>query len=269
MSKSHLRAAIAHLPIPDWRYQDETGSTNDDALQWAAQGAPHLALVAANRQTAGRGRLGRSWQTLPGAALAFSLVLRPAVHVSDWLPLYSPLGALAVSLALESDWQLKPQIKWPNDVLLGGRKVCGVLAEAAWQGDRLGAVVLGIGINVAPSAVPPEALLLFPATCVEAHSGSPVDRWQLLARVLDQLLARLGDVGSPAFLQAWQERLAYLGQSICLEEANGAMVNGRLAGVSVQGHLRVLLADGSEAQYSAGDVRLRPADEISHPSGGG
>ncbi|MEN4010527.1 MAG: biotin--[acetyl-CoA-carboxylase] ligase [Chloroflexota bacterium] len=269
MSESRIRAALNHLPIPALRYLDKTGSTNDDALQWAARGAPHLALVAADRQTAGRGRLGRSWQTLPGAALAFSLVLRPAAPARDWLALYSPLGALAVSLALENGWHLAPQIKWPNDVLLGGRKVCGVLAEAAWQGDRLQAVVLGIGINVAPSAVPPESLLIFPATCVEAYSGSPLDRWQLLARVLEQLLARLGDVGSPAFLRDWQDRLAYLGQPIRLEDSTGKVVTGKLAGVTSQGQLRVQLADASEACFSAGDVRLRPTDEMPHPSGGG
>lgn len=269
MNESLIRASIAHLPIPALHYMDETGSTNDDALQWAAHGAPHLALVAADRQSAGRGRLGRTWQTLPGAALAFSLVLRPAQPARDYLPLYSPLGALAVSLALESGWHLAPQIKWPNDVLLDGRKVCGVLAEAAWQGEHLEAVVLGIGINVAPSAVPPESLLIFPATCVEAHSGSPIDRWQLLARVLEQLLAWVNQVGSPLFLQAWQQRLAYIGQPIRLENTNGETVSGRLKGISEQGHLRVLLADGSEAQFSAGDVRLRPENEFSHPSGGG
>ncbi|MEW6179480.1 MAG: biotin--[acetyl-CoA-carboxylase] ligase [Chloroflexota bacterium] len=258
MSEKELARAIHGLPLPEVRFYHETGSTNQDALNWAAQGAPDLALIVADHQTAGRGRLGRQWFTPAGAALAFSLVLRPARLSFEQIPLYSPLGALSVALALESAFNLQPRIKWPNDVLLNNRKVCGVLAEALWQGDALQAVVLGIGINVAPSSVPPDDQVLFPATCVEEAAGKTINRWQLLAEVLKKLLDWRNQLTASAFLQAWQERLAFQGQPVRLENPGGETFEGILLGITPQGHLRLQFHDGSERAFMIGDLKLRP-----------
>ncbi|PJH75650.1 MAG: hypothetical protein CO064_05540, partial [Anaerolineae bacterium CG_4_9_14_0_8_um_filter_58_9] len=113
MNERELRRTLSDLPLGGVRYYEQTGSTNDVALAWASAGAPDLALVIADEQTAGRGRLGRKWVTPPGAALAFSLVLRPRPVERDVIPLYSALGALAVVSALEEKYGSKPEIKWP------------------------------------------------------------------------------------------------------------------------------------------------------------
>lgn len=258
MSERELFEALRGLPIPEVRFYAETGSTNQDGLDWAAQGAPDLALVVADHQTAGRGRLGRRWFTPAGSALAFSLVLRPVALSADQIPFYSPLGALSVAQALENAYRLQPQIKWPNDVLLNHRKVCGVLAESLWQGDDLQAIVLGIGINVAPSSVPPADQVLFPATCVEEAAGQPINRWGLLAESLKVLLEWRSQLTGYAFLRAWQERLAFMGQMVRLENPGGDSFEGLLLGIDDYGHLRLQLKDGSHQTFSIGDLKLRP-----------
>ena len=148
MNARALRRILSDLPLGGVRYYPQISSTNDAALAWAAEGAADLALVIADEQTAGRGRVGRSWITPAGAALACSLVLRPAVEEGESIALYSALGALAVVSALEEKYGLNPEIKWPNDVLVRGRKLCGILAETVWLGSQAESVVLGIGLNV-------------------------------------------------------------------------------------------------------------------------
>jgi BirA family biotin operon repressor/biotin-[acetyl-CoA-carboxylase] ligase len=276
-SEEHLRSQIAGLPLGALRYFPSTGSTNTEALRWAEAGAPHLALVVANEQTAGRGRLGRRWFTPPGSALALSLLLRPqevlrsaqnegkgkAQENGDGeiaclaLPRLAGLGALAVCAALEQGYSLQPQIKWPNDVLLGGRKVCGVLAELSWQGQSPRAAVLGIGINIAPGSMPPEAVLRFPATCVECEVGQPVDRWALLREVLSALLDWHPRLVTPEFRLAWESRLAYLGDRVQLLSEGRIEAEGRLLGLDPAGSLRLQLPCGEERSFPSGELRLR------------
>lgn len=258
MSERAIFDSLKDLPLPEVRFYPETGSTNQDALDWAAQGAPDLALIVADHQTAGRGRLGRSWFTPPGAALAFSLILRPALPQPDLLPLYSPLGALSVAMVLEQIYALQPLIKWPNDVLLNQRKVCGVLAESLWQGNVLQAIVLGIGINVAPASVPPPDQVLFPATCVEDAVGKTVNRWHLLAEVLKTVIHWRDLLTTPTFLTAWQQRLAFKGDKVRLENPGGETFEGILLGINPFGHLRLKMNDGSEQTFTVGDLKLRP-----------
>ena len=154
MDNPYLRALLAGLPLGGLRYFDQVSSTNEAAMMWLDQSARDWSLVVADEQTAGRGRFNRRWVTKPGAALAFSLVLRLAPEEISHLTLFSPWAALAVAQTLENRFQLRPQIKWPNDVLLSGRKISGILAEISWVGAALEGVVLGIGINVARAAVP-------------------------------------------------------------------------------------------------------------------
>jgi BirA family transcriptional regulator, biotin operon repressor / biotin---[acetyl-CoA-carboxylase] ligase len=249
------------LTLPDrpFRYFPSIGSTMDAARAWAEAGAPDGAVVAADEQTSGRGRLQRRWVTRPGSALAFSIVLRPTLAELPHLALLSPLGGLAVCTALENTLGLAPQIKWPNDVLLARHKTCGILAEAFWQGPQLEAVILGIGINIAPGSVPPLQELLFPATCVEDFTHQPVERNALLAAILDRLDAWRAQLGSPAFMDAWQARLAFRGEPVEIQfPANPALV-GRLQGVDTDGNLRIALESGEMVSVAAGDVRLRPA----------
>jgi len=263
MTYQLLASALAGLPLGEMRFLNKTGSTNADALEWAEAGAPDFSLVAADRQTAGRGRLDRRWVTNPGSALAFSLVIRPTPDERSHLALFSPWAGLGVCRALEA-LDLHPEIKWPNDVLLQRRKVAGILLESRWQGQELTSMVVGVGINVAPSSVPPPQELLFPADCVENALGHPVDRGSLLREVLSALLHSRPGLGSPAFLEEWEKRLAFRNAWVTIGSAAGAQTGsarpGKLLGLDPDGSLRLLDPQGHHFSVQAGEVSLRPVD---------
>jgi BirA family biotin operon repressor/biotin-[acetyl-CoA-carboxylase] ligase len=127
MNEEKLIEKLQGLQITEMRFFETIGSTNEEALQWAINGAKDNSLVIANQQTAGRGRRKRRWITIPGSSLAFSLILKPTEKEMLHLPLFSPLGALAVSEAAESLCKIPAQVKWPNDVLLHRKKAAGIL----------------------------------------------------------------------------------------------------------------------------------------------
>jgi BirA family transcriptional regulator, biotin operon repressor / biotin---[acetyl-CoA-carboxylase] ligase len=214
----------------------ETTSTNDRARALAAAGAPHGTLVTTDRQTAGRGRQGRTWTAPAGRALLMSLVLRAPDRM---LPL---AAAVAVAEAAGPE----AAIKWPNDVLVDGRKVAGILAEARPQD---GWAVLGIGLNVAlrTSDLPDE---------LRATAGTlglePRDVEAVLARVLDALERTLA-LDTPALLDAWRARDALLGRDVAW-----AAGQGRAAGIDGDGRLVVDLPGGGRTALEAGEVHLRP-----------
>ena len=251
-----LQSILADLPLGSMAYFNVLDSTNAQAERWVENGAPHLSLVVADEQTAGRGRSGRTWFTPPGAGLAFSLVLRPEQIESASIPRLTGLGALAVCEVLQSKYDLQAQIKWPNDVLVDGRKLTGVLVEADWLGDEFRSVVLGIGINVAPGSVPPGS----EATCVETVIGSPIDRWTLLREVLRVLLSRLLGIDQDEFLQAWEGNLAFQMEWVQLLREGSEPVVGRLLGMRSDGSLRMALPNGEEVFFQAGEIRLRKFD---------
>lgn len=279
MNLAQMTAALDGLEIGSVRYYEQIDSTNAEAARWVADGCPDLALVAANEQTAGRGRAGRRWFTPPGTALAFSLVLLPdrQNQVAAWpispaeLPRVTALGALAVCETLQVHYDLPAQIKWPNDVLYSGRKCCGVLAESIWQGDRLAAIILGIGINVTPASVPPSEALTFPATCVESalldchRKNQPVNRLELLSAVLEELFQWRGRVAGQEFIQAWEDRLAFQNQwvrvslpSNDMDERSAPILEGQLLGLESDGQLRLRDRSGQLFTLRSGELNLRP-----------
>lgn len=261
MDEKSLRASLLGLPVVEVVYLAETGSTNDVAQSLLGAGAPDGTLVFADAQTQGRGRLNRRWLTEPGASLAFSLALRPNRAEQDKLALFAPLAGLAVCLALVEDYGLPAEVKWPNDVLLKRRKVCGVLVEATWQGERLEGVVVGIGVNVAPPSVPADGEALFPATCVQAALGRPVEREELLIAILTKFFLLRPTMGSLSFLQTWEERLAFRGEVVQVDLPGKAeQVRGRVVGIDGRGNLRLAAPAGEEIHIAAGDLRLRPQE---------
>jgi BirA family biotin operon repressor/biotin-[acetyl-CoA-carboxylase] ligase len=239
------------------RYYETTGSTNDVALAWATDGAPDLSLVAADGQTQGRGRGGHSWFTPPGSALAFSLVLRPRREETARVPLFSALGALVVARTLE-DIGLTPQIKWPNDILLNRRKICGILAESVWLGESVESIVLGIGVNVSPESIPPAETLSFPATSLESETSQSLDRLSLLRNILSALVEWRPRLGTVEFLKAWEERLAFRGEAVCLWEEGMPLRTGRISGLERDGGLRLRGENGESFVVQFGEVHLRP-----------
>jgi BirA family transcriptional regulator, biotin operon repressor / biotin---[acetyl-CoA-carboxylase] ligase len=252
-----LTIALADLPLAEVRYFQSVDSTNTHCLGWAGEDAHDLSLAVADHQSAGRGRADRQWVTNPGAALAFSIILRPAGNETDCLPFFSPLGAVAIRAALDRLYGLQAEIKWPNDILVARRKLAGILVENLWDGGRLQAIIIGIGININPKALPPPASLLFPATCVETEVGQPVDRWQLLAGVLKALLAWRARLGTPGFFEEWSSHLAFRGERVCITDPLKPDLIGRMTGIDPGGDLLIITDDGISHAVTIGDVRLR------------
>ncbi|MFO7624791.1 MAG: biotin--[acetyl-CoA-carboxylase] ligase [Anaerolineales bacterium] len=274
MDQEKLASKLADLPLGDIRYYQSTSSTNDQAARWIEEGATDMSLVVADQQTAGRGRMGRIWHTPPEAALAFSLIMFPKQYDPYVLPRHTALGALGVSDALHSLYGFMPKIKWPNDVLLERRKVSGVLVEAQWSGGELAALILGVGINVAPASVLKDSQLRFPAVCIEDVLGQKVDRVELLRSVLEKILEWRPRLSTQAFLQAWEERLAFRGEWIQvfpgqspgkdglprdMEGLPAPVYEGEIIGLAPDGSLRLRTHTGEVVIIHVGEVRLGPA----------
>jgi BirA family biotin operon repressor/biotin-[acetyl-CoA-carboxylase] ligase len=257
MNEKVLNNALRDLPIPTIHYFDETDSTNERALVFAAQGAPEFTLIIANSQTAGRGRFGRKWVTAPDASLAFTLILRASNTEQKSMGVFSFLGAMAICLAIETLCETKPQVKWPNDVLLGGQKTAGVLAESSWSGDKMDGLVLGMGINLLPESVPPANEIMFPATCVQAHCIKQIDRLKLLNQILINLIGWRPRILSDDFLEAYRSHLAFIGQKVTLSPSEGINITGILDGVDNLGNLILIGEDGIKTAYPIGDLKLR------------
>jgi len=263
MDERTLRKALSNLPLGGLRYFRQTGSTNDVALAWAAAGSPDLALVVADEQTAGRGRGIHQWFSPPGAALAFSLVIRPIPAEQTLIPLFSALGALAVCEVL-SALGLQPEIKWPNDVLLNRRKVCGILAESVWTGEKADSLILGLGLNIKPEAVPSPDQLNYPATCLEAEltpsqlKVQVFEREALLRQILQAVLHWRDLVGTNVFMQSWETRLAFRREQVEIWTEGQAARKGQLDGLEQDGSLRLLSPQGQVFTVRFGEVHLRP-----------
>jgi len=214
-------------------------STNDVAASLAERGTPEGGVVAANAQSAGRGRHGRSWASPPGAGLYVSTVLRPPRDIVRALTI---AAGVAVADGIDAATGLDVALKWPNDVYAGERKLAGVLAEAA---DGIAYVILGIGINVMPAAYPPDVAAR--ATSLEEELGRPVDRGLLLAECLAALAQRYGDLKrgrTTAVIDAWRGRAARtLGRRVRWECA-GTTAEGVAEDIDATGALMVRTSDG-------------------------
>jgi BirA family biotin operon repressor/biotin-[acetyl-CoA-carboxylase] ligase len=246
-------AASAALPSGYRRVAfDRVASTNDEAKRYAEDGAGEGLVVTALEQTAGRGRQGKAWVSPPGNLFA-SLVLRPACPAARAAELVFAAGVAACdALTALLPTETKPRCKWPNDLMIKGRKVAGILAEAAT--DASGAcdfVVLGIGINVAHH--PPEAA--WPATSLAAQ-GATTDVEATLAHLVaswDEWYRRWHGEGFVTIRAAWLERAFALGQTIELKQDRGAR-QGRFLGLDASGALVIETVTGKRETHHFGDV---------------
>jgi BirA family biotin operon repressor/biotin-[acetyl-CoA-carboxylase] ligase len=257
MNQNELKKSLSKLELGDIKYFESIGSTNDEALAWAAAGARDLSLVIADEQTAGRGRLDRKWFTPRGTALAFSLILRPIAEEKPHLSRTVGLAALAVAESLLTRG-LVAQIKWPNDVLINGRKMCGILIESVWSGEDVDCVVVGTGVNVLKESVPPAEDLTFPATSLEAELGEPPDRVGVLDEILAAFLSLRPRLTSDEFIAQWQGLLAFQSQAVQIETGNTPPISGKISGLDTDGSLQLLNEHGEIVTVRFGDVRLRP-----------
>jgi BirA family biotin operon repressor/biotin-[acetyl-CoA-carboxylase] ligase len=252
-----LSTALRGLPLGGLRFYNSTSSSNDQALVWAANGAPDLALVVANEQTSGRGRLGRKWFTTGNAALAFSLIIRPTPAEREFVGRFSGLGALALAKTL-AEYHLQAEIKWPNDVLIRRKKVAGVLVEMVWVGDEIDSLVLGMGVNIGMDALPPEDVLTFPATCIQAEGLPDLLRFELLNAILCRLITLRTNLPDDHFLTSWQDFLAFQGEQIQIWQDAAPAFTARIIGLEGDGSLRVETQDGDQRVVHFGEVHLRP-----------
>lgn len=258
MNENELKKNLSKLPLGKFKYFDSVGSTNDEALAWAANDATDLSIVIADEQTSGRGRLDRKWFTPAGTALAFSLVLRPTADEKPHLSRTVGLAALALAESLRARG-LVAQIKWPNDVLISGKKTAGILVESVWSGDDVDCVVIGMGVNVSTGAVPPAEMLQFPATSLENELGYSVDRVEVLHDILAALIELRSQMASDEFIIRWEALLAFRDEQVQVETGNNIPpVTGQIIGLESDGSLRLRNEHGEIITVRFGDVHLRP-----------
>ncbi len=239
-----------------YTYTASTDSTNRTASELAAQGAPDGAVVVADRQTQGRGRLSRSWFSPPGRNIYCSIVLRPDVP-PDRLPemsLVMGVAAVRAIRALGVDCDLG--LKWPNDLFLAGRKLGGILCEMSAEIDHVHYVVVGIGINVniQPDEFPPDVAEI--ATSLSAAAGTEISRPRLLAELLSQMEQQYEswlDRGLEGALPDWQRLDVLAGRQVRFSTRNGP-VTGTACGLSASGGLRVETEGGQTVEVTHGDV---------------
>ncbi|MDH4248193.1 MAG: biotin--[acetyl-CoA-carboxylase] ligase [Deltaproteobacteria bacterium] len=240
---------------------EEATSTNTLLLENEAYLNTHGLVLTARHQTAGRGRQGRRWASIPGQQLQFSLVWHPMLPAA-LLPVVALVSGLAVAQALEDSLGLRPRLKWPNDVLLEGRKVCGILVESSPGSGATPRLVVGIGINCQglPEEYPQE--LRGVLTTLASCAGRPVDNEEVFQAVLSRLDAahgKLTPAGLPALLEAWRQRAEFQGRRVRVTTPGG-MAPGRPVDVTPEGFLVVLLEDGSRHVQVSGDLEWLPRD---------
>ncbi len=240
---------------------DTINSTNTEAINQAKRGADEGLCVVARQQTAGRGRHGRTWISEKDAGLYFSVVLRPRIE-NKFLPLITLMTAVAVADVLRELYGIKPDIKWVNDIHLGGKKICGILAETVETAKGL-AVIVGIGINLKSSNFPPEIAEV--ATSIEAEIKRKIDIEELL-NILTRFLNDFYEIlqsedGGKTIIDEWIKRSTYaFGKAVRVTLENET-ITGTTDGLEENGALRVKTDDGELKIIQAGDVEnLRKTD---------
>lgn len=231
-----------------------TDSTNSVALQMSMQEGPHGTIVLAEEQTAGRGRLGREWYSQKSSGIYCSIVLRPSLSPAA-APILTLLAGVAAHRAVHSVTGLVADIRWPNDLLVNGKKVCGILTEMKAELDRLHMVVLGIGINVNHRAMPEELQAI--ATSLAIEGARHYSRLQILAELLREIERHyhmLIEEGNLAIVREWTAASSYAEGKRVRVKANGGEYSGRTAGLDASGSLRILRDNGQRELLVAGEI---------------
>jgi BirA family biotin operon repressor/biotin-[acetyl-CoA-carboxylase] ligase len=270
----HADDLVARLPEGclvgrDIRVFQETTSTNDIVDKLARDGVKEGVVVFAESQSKGRGRLGRKWVSPAGKGLWFSVLLRPRLRPVEATQL-TVAAANALARAIELQTSLKPDIKWPNDLLLNGRKVAGILTEMSAEVDRVKHIIIGIGVDVNQTAsqFPPEVRPV--ATSLSLACGRPVHRAELAAAVLrevDRDYARLCAGKFPALADEWESRCTTIGQNVTVLVGE-RRVHGRAESLDDAGALLLRTEHGHIERIIGGDVTVerRSIGAGSHPA---
>jgi BirA family transcriptional regulator, biotin operon repressor / biotin---[acetyl-CoA-carboxylase] ligase len=229
-------------------------STNTIALQMAAQGAAHGTVVVAEEQTAGRGRFGRVWYSEKSSGIYTSIILRPPLP--PWVaPVITLMAGVAAREGIERATGLAPDIRWPNDLMLDGKKLCGILTEMSAEVDRLHAVVVGIGINVNHTEIPEELASI--ATSLRLQGGKVYSRVQVMAALLRQMEQQYQSLlkdGNESITRRWAATSSYA-QGKRVRVATGREeFHATTIGLDISGALRIRRDDGCEEPLVAGEI---------------
>jgi BirA family biotin operon repressor/biotin-[acetyl-CoA-carboxylase] ligase len=248
-AQTRLLGSVVH-------YWEQVDSTNAAIARLLKEGASEGTVVIADAQTIGKGRAGKTWFSPPGLNLHISVLLKPAIATTD-AHFYTLIGSLAIADACES-YNVKTQVKWPNDVLVNDKKIGGVLAELHASGARVDSLILGMGINVNISRNTMDHLYADAATgATSLHEalGHTIDRNALAARLLEHLERRhflFLEYGSQPLLEEWRSR-SFLGRRVAINEA-GYHLEGIATNLDANGFLVVTLDDGSTVHVREGEV---------------
>ena len=243
-------------------YYDVTGSTNNDAKRLAEEGEPHGTVVVADIQNAGKGRRGRAWQTLSGTALSFTLLLRPE-FAPDKASMITLVMALSVAQAVEEAAGVSATIKWPNDIVVNKKKICGMLTEMTMtpEMDEIQYVVVGVGINVnngSPEEFEEE--IRQTATSLKIETERQINRAALLERVLarfeENYITFLETLDLSRLREPYQRHLQGVGAEVRVLDPAGEYT-GISHGINDQGELIVVKENGEKVQVYAGEVSVR------------
>lgn len=255
LSDQALRAGLHTQFVGQYiQYYPVISSTQDVAKAEAEKGAPEGAVFIADEQTAGRGRLERSWKAPANSSLLVSIVLRPSAEL---LPKLVVVGSLAVALAIEETTGIRAEFKWPNDILIHDKKVAGLLAEAEFRGAEPQYAILGIGINVNLDPVMLGPDILYPATSLMHETGRPISRLELAHNLfvhLERLYVQARD--GEAVHRLWHARLSTLGKHVRIRLGDTVM-EGIAEDVDANGSLLLRGDDGQVTTVVAGDVTLQ------------
>lgn len=252
--KSRIRGSWAGTHL---MYYEEVDSTNDQAKRLGEAGSLHGTLVVADRQSAGKGRRGRGWVSPGGTGIWMSMLMRPLIppaHAS----MLTLVMALAVAEGIEAETGLEALIKWPNDIVVAGKKVCGILTEMSAELDCIHYVVTGMGINVNMAEFPEE--LKEKATSLFLEAGHSFSRSGIIAQIMKALephyeqFIRHEDL--TGFLEPYHRRLANIGREVCVLTP-GNNYQGTAMGINEKGELLVRMEDGTVSQVVSGEVSVR------------
>lgn len=242
------------------RYFEEINSTNALALRMPIGEIAHGLVLVAGSQTAGRGRQGRSWLSLPDAGLHFTVIIVPAKQSLSIIPFLGLVGALAVHDTLATFCKGKLDIKWPNDVLLNHKKISGILGETATGGRGINRIALGISVNVSHSENDFPAEFRHRSTSILIEEGSAPDLKELLTVLLMKLNERYDQLlvsGAAVIAEETRDRSSYVhGKRLRIALPAGEQIVGTSAGLNDDGTLQLRLDSGAEISLSAGDVHL-------------
>ena len=262
LNESTIDAALRGSFGRPIRFFASVASTNEVALHWAGRDAPHGALVVADYQSAGRGRWGRTWVAPRGRALLFSVILRPTDPKN--VSLVSTALGVAVAEGLEACASLDAKLRWPNDVMVDGRKIAGILVETVSHGGAIDALVAGVGINVATRAQDlPEELRTTATSIAELQGKAPL-RAQVLAEMLDgieRVMSALDvEGGREDVVARATARSAVLGREVVARFADGTTMAGTASRLTSTGTLEISVDGRATVLDSAEIVRMEAED---------